>query len=204
MLDKFKELLKAKVKASGVNLSAKRIDAYADRLHKKFPELKDEDDHDQPIEDLDQLVSFADVAKEDDRVRALEALTKPKPEPKPADPKPEPSNDEPEWFKRYREETNAKLTAFEKEKTQGTIRQKLADKLKEIPKDFYSEWALPETEEHLDSFTEKVTSKYDAFKQDLVNKGLAIQTKPAGGNGGGGGSKPTDAELDKIMDKIKI
>lgn len=76
MLETFKARLKAKTKASGVNLSTKRIDAYADRLHKKNPDVKDDAEHDTLIEALDELVSFSEIAKQDDQVRTLEAKVK--------------------------------------------------------------------------------------------------------------------------------
>jgi ribosomal protein L12E/L44/L45/RPP1/RPP2 len=50
MLDVFKAQLKAKTKAAGVNLSQKRIDAYADRLHKKNPDVKEVAEHDTLID----------------------------------------------------------------------------------------------------------------------------------------------------------
>jgi hypothetical protein len=79
MLDVFKARLKAKTKAAGVNLSQKRIDAFADRLHKKNPAITEEADHDTAIDELDEVVSFKDIAKDDDRLRTLEAKSKDKP-----------------------------------------------------------------------------------------------------------------------------
>lgn len=93
MLDTFKARLKAKTKAAGVNLSTKRIDAYADRLHKKNPDVTDEAEHDTLIDGLDELVSFADIAKQDDQVRTLEAKVKSK---QPAAPPKSEDNDDEE------------------------------------------------------------------------------------------------------------
>ena len=76
MLDTFKARLRAKAKAWGVNLSTKRIDALADRLHKKNPDLTDEADHDSRIDDLNEITPLEDMAKQDDRIRSLETKAK--------------------------------------------------------------------------------------------------------------------------------
>lgn len=93
---KVKERLKSKF--PGVNLSQKRIDAIADKL--KLPEDADDDAIDERLDELNDVFSFADVARNDDRARTEEAERKKKeqqdnPTPKPSndDPKPDPKTD---------------------------------------------------------------------------------------------------------------
>jgi hypothetical protein len=50
-----------------MNLSQKMIDAFAARLDKKNPNITDEAEHDTLIDELNELVSFSDISKEDDR-----------------------------------------------------------------------------------------------------------------------------------------
>lgn len=155
MLDTFKARLKAKLKAAGVNLSSKRIDAYADRLHKKNPDVKEDSEHDTLIDELDELVSFADIAKQDDTIRDLggklkkqeaakppvathedeetddeeddeEDETKGKKKTKPETGKKKPGSKMPEWFKPYAEQ----IETQNKEKLKATIDSMIAKKNK--------------------------------------------------------------------------
>ena len=198
MLETFKTRLKAKLTDfKAQNLTQKRIDAIADRLHKRQPDLTDEAEHDKAINDLNDLMPFEDIAKEDDRVRTLESKAKdPKPtDPKPADPKP--TDEEPAWFKAYRESTDAKLSAFEKEKTQGSIKQQLAEKLKDVPQSMWSKRALPETPEAIEAFVTEVQADY---KTDFIDKGLVTIT-PAGGTGGAS-SKMSKEQVKSLNDTL--
>lgn len=93
---KVKERLKAKF--PGVNLSQKRIDAIADKL--KLPEDADDDAIDERLDELNDVFSFSDLARNDDRLRTEEAERKRKeqqdnPTQKPSDenPKTDPKTD---------------------------------------------------------------------------------------------------------------
>jgi hypothetical protein len=198
MLDVFKARLKAVTKAAGVNnLSQKRIDAFADRLHKKNPDVTELADHDKLINELDELVSFKDIAKEDDKIRTLEARKKSEEaqddddqdddqdqEPPATKKKPAKKKDDemPAWAKPLFE----KVTALETEKRTGTIKSKLAEKLKDkgIPEKFYSKRALPEKEEDLEDFASEIETDWTELKQDSNNAGLASSSIPAGGTSG--------------------
>jgi hypothetical protein len=210
MLDVFKARLKAKTKAAGVNLSQKRIDAFADRLHKKNPDTKEEADHDKLIEELDELVQFKDVAKEDDRVRTLEARSKTQDTPDDTEEDQDDSepakgskkttkkkeDEVPAWAKTMMDEFKTLKT----EKTQSTIREKLSAKLKgtdgktKVPEKFYSKRALPEKEEDLDQFIEEVENDWKELQQESNNTLLSGSSAPAGG----AGVKATGKEEDAI------
>jgi hypothetical protein len=203
MLDVFKARLKAKTKAAGVNLSQKRIDAFADRLHKKNPDTKEETDHDKLIDELDELVAFADVAKEDDRVRTLEAKTKTQSskstddddDDQDDDPK---SNDQgkrdrtPKWARELMED----LKTLKQEKAQTSIRGKIAEKLKDkVPEKFYSKRAIPEKDEDLEAFVADVEKDWTDLKQENNNLGLAGTSSPAGSTGSTGKAGEVDADM---------
>jgi hypothetical protein len=213
MLETFKARLKAKTKAAGVNLSQKRIDAFADRLHKKNPDAKEDADHDKLIDELDELVAFADVAKEDDRVRTLEAKVN-----KPAATKPkeeveeeEETDDEPaadakpkkkERIPGYMKIVLEKLEKLEKEKTVTSIQSKIKshEKMKDVPEDFYDEWVKPEKEEDVDTFAEKVATKWGSFKQKENNEKASGSTKPV--NGSSNTAQVAEKDVDAILDNI--
>lgn len=204
MLDTFKARLKAKLKTLGVNLSQKRIDAIADRLHKKSPDITEETDHDTRIEELNELQPFDEIAKLDDKVRTLENKAKP-----PATKKLESDDDDdsddddageekklgkkeekkpssdrmPKWAK----ELTGKIEALTKDKTQSSMQSRMTTKLKDkVPASYYKGRALPENEADFDEFVAQIETDYTEFTQELVNENLKVTTgKPAGGGDGG-------------------
>lgn len=72
--EKIKERLKALFPKA--NLSTKRLDAYAAKLAPKPADDADDDAVDAIINDYNEIIDFEAVAKEDDRVRTLEAKAK--------------------------------------------------------------------------------------------------------------------------------
>lgn len=201
MLEIFKTQLKAKLKALGVNLSQARIDAIADRLHNKFPDLTEVADHDTRIDELNELSPFSDLAKLDDKVRTLESKTRQsKQGPKTGSDEPDdaPENkdndDMPAWAKALMETVNA----LKSEKAQTAMKAKIAEKLKDkVPEKFYAGRALPEKDEDLDSFIAAVEQDYTDFKQELTNQGLMTNAgAPATGTVGKADQKAIDSAID--------
>jgi dsRNA-specific ribonuclease len=197
-----KILSRLKAKYSGVNLSKARMDAIADKLAAK---ITDENEIDAKLDELNDLMSFADIARQDDRVRTLEARVKPKPADKPLEaddedddqggkkPVTKKQNDEtPAWAKTLMDEVKSLKT----EKVQSTMKTRLAEKLKDkVPATFYSKMTLPEKEEDFDQFVTQVESGWNEVKQGLINEGLMTVEKPAGGNGEVKASGKEDAEI---------
>ncbi len=72
------EKIKARLKAlyPKANLSTKRLDAYAAKLAPKPADDADDDAIDAIINDYNEVVDFETVAREDDRIRTLEAKAK--------------------------------------------------------------------------------------------------------------------------------
>lgn len=114
------------------------------------------------------------------------------------DPKTNPPADEiPAWAKPL---LNT-IQSLVQEKTQGTIREQAALKLKDIPANYWAKRALPTKVEDLDAFITDVTTDWNDFKQEQINQGfMSADGKPAGGAGAGGGgnveSKTADADID--------
>lgn len=188
MLDQIKARLKAKY--PGVNLSQKRIDAIAAKLE---PKITEESQIDAKLDELNEngIQSFAEMAKEDDQRRTLEAKLKdkqkttpdpddddePTDDPKKSPKKSKKSDDEaPAWAKAMMEE----FTALKKEKSQQSISEKVKahEKLKDIPASFLKGRTLPETEEGIEEFVSGVEADYTEVKQEFVNQGLSGASAP--------------------------
>lgn len=214
MLDTFKIQLEAYLKGKKVNLSKERKDALAAKLDKRNPDITEADAHDTAIADMDELIDFAGIAKQDDKVRTLEARNR-KPTEEPIDdessdddqssPK-KPVKKESETAKMLRE-MREELDGMKAEKQTQTIKQKLAanDKLKTIPADYYDEWQLPKTDDEIDAFADKVSAKYAAFTEaNPTQTGNTKRYIPAAGSGGGNNTpKPSDVEIKELKEKFK-
>lgn len=201
MLDTFKARLKAKAKALGVNLSTKRIDAIADRLHKRNPDLTDDAEHDTRIDELHELQPLDEIAKADDRIRDLEAKAK-GPAPKKKEPelaededddeagdddtkagkakgKKKPSDEPPPAWAKALMQT---VETLAKDKTHSSIQSKISARLKDkVPEKFYNKRALPDSEDDLDAFIEDIENDWTDLQQEQTNEGLAKSGKPLGG-----------------------
>ena len=204
MLDTFKARLKAKYPKA--NLSQKRIDAFADRLHKKFPELTEEADHDAKIDDYYPEEDVMLIAKQDDTIRTLkvkpkdtsdittQATTTDQQQQQSAPDEP------PAWAKSLIGE----IQSLKAEKLQSTITQKISssEKLKEIPANFYAKRRLPEKEEEIDAFVDEVANDYQEFTQHLADKGLSTSVKPPIVNNTNSKEK-VSPEMQDYMDRKK-
>jgi hypothetical protein len=183
MLDTFKARLKAKAKAAGANLSQKRIDAIADRLHKKYADLTDEAEHDTKIDDLYEEQDLKDFAAADDYQRAKDAkAAKDKADKAKAgsdsDDQPKSEIDELKELVRGLATT---VQTMNQEKQQQSIQQKLGqhEKLKDINKTFWSKRALPTKDEDIDAFVEEVTTDHAAFLQESGYSNIGDHKPPA-------------------------
>lgn len=200
---KQKIVARIKEKYKGINLSAKRIDAIAAKLEAK---ITNEDEIDAALDNVNDITPFADMARDDDRMRDLENKAK-KPGAKKPETSPDDDNDEtegsakkpadevPEWAKGLISTVNSLATG----RTQETMRSKLEKQLTDIPKSFYQRWALPEKEEDLEAFIEDVRTEYSEFKQEANNTDLSGMPKP----GTGTATTPTAADKKKAEDDIK-
>ena len=78
-VDKLKVIARLKALFPKANLSQKRLDALADKLAIKPADDADDAAIDAVIKDFDSILSIEDIAREDDRLRTLEAKQKENP-----------------------------------------------------------------------------------------------------------------------------
>ncbi len=212
MLDTFKARLKAKSTASGANLSQKRIDAIADRLHKKFPDLTEEKDHDEKLDERYDEAELKEIAALDDHQRAKEAKDKKDKEnkdKKEADAaKPKSKDDDPpeeDWkqaMDKQIKELSDKLAQSEKKELQSRLYQKFLDKLKDekIPLSFAKGRTI-ESEDQIETLLTEVKADWTEVSQEFSNNGLyKMSGTPAGGTANNG--KATKEEIGSLVDKI--
>lgn len=168
MKEKIKERLRAKF--AGVNLSQKRIDEISTRLEGKITE---ESEIDGALDTANEYYPFADIAKEDDRVRTLEALSKKTPQDPPQKPEETEDKNTPEWAKSLVStvtDLKAKLDVYEQKENKQTSIQKAIAKLKEknIP-DSFSKIAIKNlnanSDEEIESFVSEIESSFTEFQQ---------------------------------------
>lgn len=217
MLDTFKVRLKAKATAAGANLSQKRIDAFADRLHKKFPELKEEAEHDAEIDLLfspDELKEFGSLDDYQRQKEARELLKKTKEE---AERKKQqqqqqqdsPDDDDPEmpkWAKQLLESNknlSATVNQLQSEKLQGSMKEQLAGNtlLSDVPGYFYKYRPLPQKVEDLENFATEIKTQWDAEVAESAAKGIQVlTTKPAVSNATT--AKASQETINNIVDNI--
>lgn len=204
-----KEKILAQLVTKYPGVSKKFLGLLADKLAAKATEESQIEDVVNGLDDLPVPVTdlAAEFQREGDRrvsdaEREWKKKNPPKPAPKTEDPPkddPAPADEAPAWARSMMQE----LQALKADKVKGTIREKLKEKLKDIPEDYYSEWALPEDEDGMDAFAEKVTTKYTAWKQKLINDGLMNETPPENGQGGKPGEKAASKEeIDAIMPNL--
>jgi len=211
---KVKERLKAKF--PGVNLSQKRIDAIADKL--KLPEDSDDDAIDERLDELNDVFSFADMAKNDDRLRTLEAEKKKKeeqpdkPDDKPSNEDPKPDPNQPVDIAKIVAAAIAplmeKMNSYEADKVGGSRKSQLEAKLKDVnPK--FKDTVLKnfgrmkfEKDEDFEAFLEEVEEDSKEFIQAEANEDLGGFKTPVQSKGGSTKKQISDQEADSILDKV--
>lgn len=207
---KEKILAAIKAKYPSINLSKKRLEAISVKIESKV--IDDESKIDAALDTYNDFNPLADIAKADDAQRNLEAKLKAAGQPIKKDEAPkddEPADDTPAWAKTLIE-SNKKLSdkvgQLESEKTQTTIKSVLGEKLKDVPASFgWQNWKLPETNEEIDAFVEKVNTDYKLHHQSYVDQGFASVPKPGGGSpAGGGGKHEVGAELKAYYEKKNV
>lgn len=214
-----KEQIIAAIKAKfpKVNLSKKRLDAIAAK--KVFEGVEEAADLDAKIVELDEIMDFADLAKQDDTQRNLAAKLKAvedqlNPEDKDKDkekPKETPLPEGmPEWMKPFMEAQRVQAEQLGKilsrEQT-TTVAEKLkADKRLEGVPAYVLKLAGVPTEENYETHVENIVAEYTAAQADSTNNDFTKVPKPIGSNQKVDIStiKPaTKEELDSVYKEIK-
>lgn len=203
---KFK--IKARLRAlfPGVNLSKERLDAIADKL-----KITEESEIDQALEDANELMDFAAMAKQDDRLRTLEARQKtpatdpdPTPDPNPEQtPKPTKTEGTPDIAKLIQDALGpvlSELSGLKAGKTLDSRRQILETKLKDAQPKFKEKILKDfarmnfEKDDDFDTYVTETEADLVEFNQSLADQGLSQGSKPA--QPGGAGTPQAQAKSD--------
>lgn len=210
MKEKIIAQLKAYLLTLGVkNLSTERMNATADRLIKKFPDLKEED-IDSKLSDLNDLNPFDEIARQDDRVRTLEAKAKetPKPPTDPANPgadskkddPPKPADEVPAWAKDLVNKINKLDADKEQEEIQKEFQKRMDGLKTKIPSTFYK-GRKPAKKEDIETLATEIETDFLAFEQERNDGVLGSTTKPAGA-AGASKNKASDKEVEELVQNI--
>lgn len=216
----FKTQIKAKYKAKfpTVNLTNTRLDSIVDKLDVK---IESEDEIEAKLDELNEIFPFADIAKQDDKVRDLENKTKSAktPEQIAAEKAAEEAGKAPEGEtateKLLREILEgqkaqaAEIAAIKGEKTVTNWKTQAAEKLKDAPEDYRND-VLVDIEEyqfrdeaHFNTYMERKVAAAAGIIQAKSDSGLG-RDKPFGGKPGAPGKEASKEELDAVMSNIKI
>lgn len=192
------------------NLSQKRLDVISAKLATKPEDGADDNAVDLIINQSNDFYSFEEIAKDDDRMRTLEANQKapanPEP-PKPNDPPipTPPNNDAPEWAKALIEKVTNLETGKVTETKKQTVKELVSKSavLSKMKPEVRERW-----ENRIDVNSEK--SFEDQLKELETEYSEIVQTNAndsnyAGAAGGGSSDiKPSEAEIKSIVDNLKI
>jgi hypothetical protein len=203
-----------KAKYPGINLSKARLAAIAAKIEAKV--IDDETKVDAALAAMDDAYAFADIAKDDDKIRTLEAKVKPpKADETPAEKlarekaeaaskEPKLPDDVPDYIKAIIEQNKAiaaQLQAIQGEKVATTYKTKATELLKDVPVSYWGKRAIPDNDEALQAFVTEVTADYTAFKQEMTDAGLNILSAPRAGGAGGAGDKAVSPEIKAFVEK---
>jgi hypothetical protein len=205
-----KQILIGRLKAQfpKANLSQKRLDAIADKLVLKIPDDAQESVFDEQIKLANDFMDFEAMAKEDDRIRTLEANQKkdidPDEEKKDAQkPKEATPEEMPAWAKPMFE----KLEALEKgnvEKSKRETVEKLftnSEVLKDLPESLKNSWI-----NRVNINAEDLEAEIKGFETDYMSmkQSLADSTDYASGPSGhpGGIAKVSDDAVNSVLDQM--
>nr|DAE23388.1 MAG TPA: hypothetical protein [Myoviridae sp. ctcPl3] len=119
--------------------------------------------------------------------------------------KTEGSDEEPEWFRRFREQQESRIAALEGEKIVTTRKSKLEVLLKdsgEFGKRELKRFSRMkfESDDEFDEYFSEVEEDLEYHNQELGNEALETLTKPVGSRGNKGKQETaTDAEIEAIV-----
>lgn len=209
-----------KVKYPKANLSQKRLDAIAAKLALKPEDGADDEAIDAVLEAANDIVSFEEIARDDDRMRTLEKNQKtdtptpaptPSPAPAPA-PTPEPGKDTPAWVQALLDSTNKLMQEVETMKTGKITENKrqtvseLIEKseiLKNLKPEVKKRWidrVNLESDVPFEDQVKELETEYSDLVQTTADN--SSYSGPAGN--GSSDVKPDEAAINEIVDSFKI
>lgn len=175
------------------NLSSKRLDEISDKLGKKIEDNATDAQIDEAVTEQNELYSFEEIAKNDDRARTERRKTEPEPKPKEEEQEPTDAN---EKLLKAIEALTAKVTSMEQEKQAQTLEQRFKsdERLKNVNPVLFK-GRIPTSEDGFDEAIEELLK--DAQELKLNNYG---GDTPASGDN----QKPTEVKEISADDANKI
>lgn len=157
--DKIKERLKALFPKA--NLSKQRLDAIAAKLAPKPEDDATDDQVDEIINDYNDVMDFEQIARDDDRIRTLEAARKQKPATK-SEEDPKIDDDTPAWAKALQQE----IASLKAERAKETIVQRFNSdpRVKDIP-EFIRKGYIPQNEDDFEAKVIELSNEYKGFAE---------------------------------------
>jgi hypothetical protein len=222
-VEKARVIARIKAKFPKLNLTQTRIDAIADRLSARPADDADDAAIDEVVDDFNELMPLADIAKEDDRVRNLEKkanakkTVKKKATETPAntgsdeDEDLDLGDDVPSWAKQLlktNKELSQKVNELETGKqTESRLSQatkafessKLLSKMKPEIKDKWIKRFDLESEVSFEDQAKELETEYSELVQ--IN---ADQSDLGGPAGGGKPAVVDQKKVDEVVDRMKI
>ena len=212
-VEKSKVIARLKALFPKANLSQKRLDALADKLASKPADDADDVAIDVVINGFNDILSIEEIAKEDDRVRTLEAKSKepnpPTPPTPPTPPNPEPpkgGDDVPEYVKALLSKLDTVTSDLEAIKTGKVTETKKAtasdlfaksEILKKIPESIRPNWINRIDVNSETSFEDQIQALETEYSE-LVQSSADTNRYP----GPAGGGNPNNATDEKLVSDI--
>lgn len=218
-VEKSKVITRIKTLFPKANLSQKRLDALADKLASKPADDADDVAIDAVINDFNSVLSIDEIAREDDRVRTLEAkanppVPAPAPAPTPAPTNPQPTNPNPtDDVNQKLLDALTKLTGeVEAIKTGNVLQTKKqtasqlfekSDVLKGLKEDLKPRW-INRIDVNSETPIEDQIKELETEYSELVQ--VSADNNQYGGPAGGGSTatKPDDAVVNSIVENLNI
>jgi hypothetical protein len=215
------EIIKARLKVlfPKANLSTKRLDALAAKLAPMLAEDADDAAVDVVLNLANDFNSFEEIAREDDRIRTLEAKVTPAPAPAPAPtPTPEPNptptpppTDVPEWAKGLLESNKAlleKVTTLETGKITETKKQtaqsvfESSEVLKALKPEIKANWLNRidvNSETPIEDQVKSLETEFTDIRQEIANTTKYSSVVPSFTDGK---NQPSAEDIKGIVDNL--
>lgn len=221
---KIKIAARLKVKAAGVNLSQKRIDAIVSRAERGLTDESDDASIDANLDAIDELTPFKDIAALDDHERAKAAKDKADKEAvrlkaieegKTPESDPEPNESSTDKLLKAliakMDKQNEEIAAIKGEKVTSTRREQFIKAMEGTSADYQARELKKfdrisfKDDEDFNTFLEDTKDDHAGAIQDDANSGLGGD-RPAGSKGGDTGKKgeASQAELDAAFANFKL
>lgn len=198
-------------KFGGAQLSAARVEALAKRFEGK---VETEEDLEARLTALDEAFPFADIAKEDDRVRTLEAEAKKKADPAPQpEPTPNPApktDDKDDPVLALLKEMKGEITALKGEKIATDRKSLILAKLKDADEGYSSKVIRDfgrmsfADDAAFEEYLSDVEADYAAHTQSEAESKLGNDSPFSALGKGGKVKEATEAEVTELFGEIKI